>query len=70
MGNKKYCTFFCINVISVKKSGGKKIRWIFARTQIQIVFSMENSLFGFEEEKNDALTCIILLSSINYFWNK
>ena len=48
----------------------KTMGWIFDRTQTQIFFSMENILFGFQEQRNDALNCILIVVKHQLFWYK
>ena len=53
-----------------KEIWSKIMRWISDRTQTQIVFCIENILFGFQEQRNDALNCILIVVKHQLFWYK
>ena len=48
----------------------KTMGWIFDCSQICVIFSMENILFGFQEQRNDALNCILIVIKYQLFWFK
>ena len=53
-------TFFC-ECEFTKQIWNKTSQWIYECTRLEIEFTKEKIIFGFEEKRNDALNCIVTL---------